>query len=75
MMELKTFFVKLLIKSQWLEIFCGSFFFFFNLINYFNWRIVTSNIVVAFAICRHESAMGEHVSSYPEPPSHLLWSF
>ena len=27
------------------------------------------NIVVAFALHRHESAMGVHVSPHPEPPS------
>ena len=29
------------------------------------------NIVVVFAIQRHESATGAHVSPHPEPPSHL----
>ena len=29
------------------------------------------NILVVFAIHRHESAMGVHVSHHPEPPSHL----
>ena len=30
------------------------------------------NIVVVFAIYRHELAMGIHVSHHAEPPSHLL---
>ena len=29
------------------------------------------NIVMIFAIDQYESAMGIHVSPYPEPPSHL----
>ena len=44
---------------------------FFYLCIYFNWRLNLYNIVVAFAIHRHELAMGIRVSCYPEPPSHL----
>jgi len=39
-----------------------------NLFIYFNWRLITLNIVVVFAIHWHESATGIHVSSHPETP-------
>ena len=44
---------------------------FFKTLIYFNWGLIY-NIVVAFAIHQHESAMGIHVSPHPESPSHLL---
>ena len=42
----------------------------FKKINLFNWRVFY-NIVVVFSIHQHESAMGAHMSSHPEHPSHL----
>ena len=42
---------------------------FFFLI-YFNWRLITLQYCIGFAIHWHESATGVHVS-HPEPPSHL----
>ena len=45
--------------------------FLLTLINYFNWGIITLQYYDGFAIHRHESATGAHVSLHPEPPSHL----
>ena len=41
---------------------------------YFNWRLITLQYCGGFFIHWHESAMGVHVSTHPEPPSppHLL---
>ena len=44
---------------------------FLKKIIYFNWRIIIYNIVMVFAIHRHESAMGTHVYPHPEACSHL----
>ena len=38
---------------------------------YFNWRLITLQYCVVFAIHRHASATGAHVSPSPEPSSHL----
>ena len=45
--------------------------FLLTLINYFNWGIITLQYYDGFAIHRHESATGAHVSLHPEPPSPL----
>ena len=37
----------------------------------FNWRLITLQYVVVFAIHSHESAMGTHVFPSLNPPSHL----
>ena len=39
---------------------------------YFNWRLITLQYCIGFAIHWHELAMGIHVCPHPEPPSHLL---
>ena len=51
-----------------------KFFFFFCLLKkliYFNWRLITYNTVVVFAIHWHESAMGVHVFLILNTPFHL----
>ena len=44
---------------------------FLNLFIYFNRRLNTLQYYGGFAIHRHESATGAHVSPHPEPLSHL----
>ena len=53
------------------------FFLFFNMFIYFNWRLITLQYCIGFAIQQHESATGIHVfilnpspSSFPIP---CLW--
>ena len=38
---------------------------------YFNWRLITLQYCIGFAIHWHESATGVHAVPHPEPPSHL----
>ena len=38
---------------------------------YFNWRLITLQYCIGFAVHWHESATGVHVCPHPEPPSHL----
>ena len=42
--------------------------FFFKFI-YFNWRLITLQYCIGFAIHQHESSMGVHSVPHPEPPS------
>ena len=35
---------------------------------YFNWKLITLQYCIGFAILRHESAMGVHCVPHPEPP-------
>ena len=47
--------------------FFSTMFIFFN-INVFNWRLITLEYCIGFAIHQHESATGIHMFPIPNPP-------
>ena len=50
---------------------CSGFFLSFLKFIYFNWRLITLQYCIAFAIHQHESANGCTCVPHPEPTSHL----
>ena len=49
----------------------GAFFFFLSFLIYFNWRLITLQYCIGFAIHQHESANGCTCVPHPEPSSLL----
>ena len=68
----------LFVKTTWLASapvclhLCSDSFFFLYIFIYFNWRLITLQYCIAFALYWDESAMGVHVFPILKPPSTSL---